>query len=414
MRLKDVTEFCPAYSGGARNDTVAFVPMEALRYDVISQQEIPFDEARGKYTFFADGDLLFAKVTPCFENGNIAVAKDLKGGIGFGSSEIFVLRAKPGLNNRYLFYVVQASPFMEGGCATMCGVGGLKRMSPLFPRTFEWEIPNEKSQRQIVAYLDGRTAAIDARVAVLEKKLAAYKRLKASVINRAVTRGLDPQAKLKDSDVDWIGKVPVGWEVARVKDIGTGAGCVFTDGDWINFEDLSNDGIRYFTTGNVGRGYFKEQGDGYVSQETFKRIGCFAVRSGDIIISRLNEPVGRACIIPNGYEICIVAVDCVVLRPSEEWDKRYFVYCSSTDAYLAIASFSARGTTMPRISRTQLGNMKLPCPPLSEQRAIADYLDAECAKIDKMAELVTREIKLYKKLKRSLINEVVTGKRKVA
>ena len=61
MRLKDVTEFCPAYSGGARNDTVAFVPMEALRYDSISQQEIPFDEARGKYTFFADGDLLFPR-----------------------------------------------------------------------------------------------------------------------------------------------------------------------------------------------------------------------------------------------------------------------------------------------------------------------------------------------------------------
>lgn len=87
MRLKDVTEFCPAYTGATRSDAVAFVPMEALRYDCITQQEIPFAEARGKYTFFADGDLLFAKVTPCFENGNIAVATGLKGGIGFGSSE---------------------------------------------------------------------------------------------------------------------------------------------------------------------------------------------------------------------------------------------------------------------------------------------------------------------------------------
>lgn len=190
MRLKDVTEFCPAYTGATRSDAVAFVPMEALCYDCITQQEIPFAEARGKYTFFADGDLLFAKVTPCFENGNIAVATGLKGGIGFGSSEIFVLRAKPGLNNRYLFYVVQASPFLDGGCATMCGVGGLKRMSPLFPRTFEWEIPSEKAQKEIVAYLDEKAAAIDARVAVLEKKLAAYRRLKASVINQAVTRGV--------------------------------------------------------------------------------------------------------------------------------------------------------------------------------------------------------------------------------
>lgn len=72
----------------------------------------------------------------------------------------------------------------------MCGVGGLKRMSPLFPRTFEWEIPSEKAQKEIVAYLDEKAAAIDARVAVLEKKLAAYRRLKASVINQAVTRGV--------------------------------------------------------------------------------------------------------------------------------------------------------------------------------------------------------------------------------
>ena len=225
---------------------------------------------------------------------------------------------------------------------------------------------------------------------------------------------MKPPRPLRDSGVDWIGKVPEGWEVKRIKDIGSGSGCVFTDGDWINFEDLSEEGIRYFTTGNVGSGFFKEQGNGYISEETFKRLGCFAVRNGDIIISRLNEPVGRTCIIPERYKRCIVAVDCVVLRPSKEWDKRYIVYSCSTDSYLGTASIAARGTTMPRISRTQLGIMNLPCPPLPEQRAIADYLDAECAKIDKAVALVAREIELYRKLKRSLINEIVTGRRAVA
>ena len=409
MRLKDVTEFCPAYSGGARNDTVAFVPMEALRYDSIAQQEIPFDEARGKYTFFADGDLLFAKVTPCFENGNIAVAKDLKGGIGFGSSEIFVLRAKPGLNNRYLFYVVQSSPFMDGGCATMCGVGGLKRMSPLFPRTFEWEIPNEKSQRQIVDYLDGRTAAIDARVAVLEKKLAAYKRLKASVINRAVTRGLDPKAKLKYSGVDWIGKVPVGWEVRRVKDVGSAWNGLTYSPEEVCEE---GEGLLVLRSANIQDGRLDYADSVFVDCDVAKSA---CVKRGDVLICSRNGSaalVGKNVLIESDV-VAAFGAFMLVFRGNREIETRYAHYAFNAQMFESYMGGFAT-STIHQLLRSDFLNMEMPYPPFAEQRAIADYLDAECAKIDKMAELVTREIELYKKLKRSLINEVVTGKRKVA
>lgn len=408
MRLKDVTEFCPAYTGAARNDAVAFVPMEALRYDSIAQQEIPFEEARGKYTFFADGDLLFAKVTPCFENGNIAVANNLKGGIGFGSSEIFVLRAKPGLNNRYLFYVVQASPFMDGGCATMCGVGGLKRMSPLFPRTFEWEIPNENLQRKIVAYLDEKSAAIDARVAVLEKKLAAYKRLKTSIINRAVTCGLDPKAKLKDSGVEWIGKVSVGWEVRRIKDIAKslqyGASEVGLEYDpdlprYIRITDISQDGelrsdCAQSLSEDVARPYL--------------------LRHGDILLARSGATVGKAFVYREQYGRSAFAgymIRCQVIPACADF--RFVHYWLLSSFYQSWIRRAISQATIQNVGADKYANLTVPLPDVVEQRAIADYLDTECAKIDKMAELVTREIELYKRLKRSLINEVVTGKRKL-
>lgn len=400
MRLKDVTEFCPAYIGAARKDAVAFVPMEALRYDSIAQQEIPFEEARGKYTFFADGDLLFAKVTPCFENGNIAVATNLKGGIGFGSSEIFVLRAKPGLNNRYLFYVVQASPFMDGGCATMCGVGGLKRMSPLFPRTFEWEIPSEKSQRKIVAYLDEKAAAIDARVAVLEKKLAAYKRLKASVINRAVTRGLDPKAKLKDSGVDWIGKVPVGWEMKRFKDIATIKANLVAPDDYMDYPQIAPENIEKGTGKLLAYGTVSESGI-ISGNHLFKR--------GQIIYSKIR-PILNKLVVADFDGLC--SAD---MYPIDVLGNLRFVFYQMLSPLFVnqVAAIVGMRVKMPKINQEELSAIGMVIPPLPEQRAIADYLDAECAKIDKMAELVTREIELYKKLKRSLINEVVTGKRKV-
>jgi len=409
MRLKDVTEFCPAYSGAARNDTVAFVPMESLRCDCITQQEIAFDAAQGKYTFFADGDLLFAKVTPCFENGNIAVATGLKGGIGFGSSEIFVLRAKPGLNNRYLFYVVQASPFRDGGCATMCGVGGLKRMSPLFPRTFEWEIPDEDSQRRIVAYLDKQTAAIDSRVAVLEQKLAAYKRFKASVINRAVTRGLDPKAKLKDSGVDWIGRVPEGWTTRRVKDVGEAWNGLTYSPEDIRSED---DGMLVLRSSNIQEGRLDYTDSVYVDCEIAQSA---RVKRGDILICSRNGSaalVGKNALIDTDV-IAAFGAFMLVFRGDREIETRYAHYVFNAQMFENYMGGFAT-STIHQLLRSDFLNMEMPYPPPAEQIAIADYLDTECAKIDKMAELVTREIELYKKLKRSLINEVVTGKRAVA
>lgn len=416
MRLKDVTEFCPAYSGGARNDTVAFVPMEALRYDSISQQEIPFDEARGKYTFFADGDLLFAKVTPCFENGNIAVAKDLKGGIGFGSSEIFVLRVKPGLNNRYLFYVVQSSPFMDGGCATMCGVGGLKRMSPLFPRTFEWEIPNEKSQRRIVAYLDEKAAAIDARMAVLEKKLAAYRRLKTSVINRAVTRGLDPKAEMKDSGVDWIGKIPAGWEARNLTQC-----CDFFKGLAITKADLTESGTPVISYGqihsklNIGT-HLRPELLRHVPEAIAAADPGSRLKVGDIVFADTSEDVEGCgnCVLIDAEFPVYAGYHAIVARPDESGRSRYLSYLFNAPRWRAQIRAKVAGIKVFSITQRIFKGVSLLLPSVADANAIADYLDAECAKIDKAAGLVTREIELYRKLKRSLINEVVTGKRKVA
>ena len=415
MRLKDVTEFCPAYSGGARNDTVAFVPMEALRYDSITQQEIPFDEARGKYTYFAEGDLLFAKVTPCFENGNIAVATGLKGGIGFGSSEIFVLRAKPGLNNRYLFYVVQSSPFMDGGCATMCGVGGLKRMSPLYPRTFELDVPDEQSQRRIVAYLDEKAAAIDARVAVLEKKLAAYRRLKTSVINRAVTRGLDPKAEMKDSGVDWIGKIPAGWEARNLTQC-----CDFFKGLAITKADLTESGTPVISYGqihsklNIGT-HLRPELLRHVPEAIAAADPGSRLKVGDIVFADTSEDVEGCgnCVLIDAEFPVYAGYHAIVARPDESGRSRYLSYLFNAPRWRAQIRAKVAGIKVFSITQRIFKGVSLLLPSVADANAIADYLDAECAKIDKAAGLVTREIELYRKLKRSLINEVVTGKREV-
>lgn len=218
MRLKDISILNPQYKGDNLDCEVSFVPMESLRNGTIDFQKISFSEGKGKYTYFKDGDLLIAKVTPCFENGNIAIANNMKEGVGFGSSEIFVLRMNKKVLNTWIFYISQTDKFQNGACATMCGVGGLKRISPLFMRTYELYIPSIAEQQRVVDYLDAKLGAIDERIAVLEKQKDAYTRLKKSIIHQTVTRGLNPNVPLKDSDVEWIGMIPEHWDIKRFKD----------------------------------------------------------------------------------------------------------------------------------------------------------------------------------------------------
>lgn len=218
MRLKDITIFSPQYVGDNIDGDVSFVPMESLRNGTIDYKTIPFLKAKGKYTYFGNQDLLIAKVTPCFENGNIAIARNLLNGIGFGSSEIFVLRPNKEVISQYLFYLSQSRDFQDKACATMCGVGGLKRISPLFMRTYEFDMPSIENQQRMVTYLDTKLSEIDHQVSLLTSKRDAYLRLKKSIINHAVTHGLNPNVKMKDSGIEWIGEVPEHWEMCRFKD----------------------------------------------------------------------------------------------------------------------------------------------------------------------------------------------------
>lgn len=274
-------------------------------------------------------------------------------------------------------------------------------------------VPPLSEQAAIAAYLDEKCATIDAIIAEAKASIEEYKSWKASVIFETVTKGLNPYAEMKDSGVEWIGEIPRAWSAKRIKTLALSSRSLFTDGDWINSPDISEAGIRYFTTGNIGQGYFKEQGNGYITTETFNRLNCTMVHAGDLIISRLNEPIGRACIIPGHYKDCIVAVDNVILRPDDGYNKKYLMYCMSSDRYAEYTALLARGTTMHRISRTQLGNIFLPIPPSSEQAFIVSYLDEKCAAIDDVIaekEELIGELENYKK---SLIFEVVTGKRRV-
>ena len=214
--------------------------------------------------------------------------------------------------------------------------------------------------------------------------------------------------QMKPSGIDWIKDIPSSWEINKVKYLATEPGTLFLDGDWIESDVIEESGIRYLTTGNVGAGFYKEQGSGYISEKTFSELHCLNVYPGDLMISRLNEPIGRACIIPDTESRYVVAVDNVILRPNTNYNKKFIMYGMNADGYAEHANMIARGATMSRISRSQLGQFWLAFPNIEEQQAIADFLDKECAQIDSVAADLEKQIALLQQYKKSLITETVT------
>ena len=177
----------------------------------------------------------------------------------------------------------------------------------------------------------------------------------------------------------------------------------FIDGDWIEAKDQSDSGIRLIQTGNVGVGTFKDKGDKarYISEDTFNRLNCTEVVEGDILISRLPDPVGRACIVPAGLGKSITAVDCTIIKLNDKVLPKFFVAFTNTPDYAMQIKQVLSGTTRLRISRANLGKIQSPLPTRDKQQqfvTIAEQADKSISELRKSVDAIDKVIK-------SLINE---------
>jgi type I restriction enzyme S subunit len=196
-----------------------------------------------------------------------------------------------------------------------------------------------------------------------------------------------------------------GWEVKKLGEI-----CeVFADGDWIESKDQSLEGIRLIQTGNVGNGFFKDRGEKarYISEDTFKRLRCTEILEGDCLLSRLPDPVGRACILPNTDAKMITAVDCTIMRFKEKFLlPKWFILYSLSKEYQDQINDQITGSTRQRISRKNLGQISIPLPPLPEQQRIVAILDEAFVAIERVRANAAQNLKNAKELFDSYLQSV--------
>ena len=250
-------------------------------------------------------------------------------------------------------------------------------------------LPSLAEQRQIGDYLD----KLDNLITLHQRKYEKLKNVKKSMLEK-----MFPKNNSKFPEIRFKGLTDA-WEQRKL-----GEACKsFTDGDWIESKDQSDSGVRLLQTGNVGiTNFIEKDSKKWISEETFNRLHCSEVCPGDILISRLPEPAGRACIVPNIGHKMITAVDCTIVKNDENFSNEFLVQFLSTANYFNKVNDYLAGGTRQRISRSSLSKFDILIPEINEQKKIGAFF----SKLDNLITLHQRKCEKLKNIKKSMLEKM--------
>jgi type I restriction enzyme S subunit len=264
--------------------------------------------------------------------------------------------------------------------------------------------PPLNEQLNITSYLDKKTALIDSTIRQKERLLELLQEERTAIINRAVTRGLDPNVPMKDSGVEWLGQIPEHWEVIKIKYI---AELKYGLGQPPKYKE---DGLPLIRATNVYRGDIDENDLVFVDPEDVPWERDPVLKKGDIIVVRSGAYTADSAIIPQKYDGAITGYDMVV-RATGILDE-FLALCLLSDYVLLAQLYQHRlRAAQPHLNREELGETVILLPPLSEQEGIVKKVKLERGAIDSTIITVRKQRLLLQEYRTTLINDVVTGKR---
>jgi type I restriction enzyme S subunit len=291
-------------------------------------------------------------------------------------------------HDQYWKHIFNSEKFIKSLEAVTYGIRDGRSISFDDLSTLSFTYPDAIEQKKIGNYFQN----LDSLIALQRRKLVKLQNVKKAMLQKMFpTRGsTTPQIRFAGFTDPW--------EERKL-----GSLCsIFTDGDWIESKDQSDYGVRLIQTGNVGVAEFidKPNNSKWISEETFERLHCKEVLPGDILISRLPEPAGRACIIPNLGTKMITAVDCTIVRTTTNYCNDYLIQYLSSQVYFNEVNTVLAGGTRQRISRSNLANFTVPVPPdYEEQRAIGKYFST----LDTRISLQQRKLEKLQNVKKACL-----------
>ena len=392
---------------------VSFLPMENIGETgaILLTEVRTIEQVWQGYTYFRDGDVLVAKITPCFENGKGALCHDLLHEIGFGTTELHVLRAKDFVSPPFLAYVTASGHFRMLGIASMYGAAGQQRISDDFVKDFRIALPPRAEQDAIVAFLDRKLAEIDRFIANKERLIELLKEQKAAIINQAVTRGIEPDVPTRASGIEWLGEIPAHWEVMRVKFLLT-----LIEQGWSPQCEARLKKENEWGVLKVGcvNGYTFNELEHKALPDFLSPKLEYEIKIGDILISRANtrELVGSTALVKKVVPQLLLCDKLYRVRLRENVLAPFFIHIMASQTSRNQIELGASGASdsMQNIGQDVIKNLWVALPSIEEQARILVHIEEQTSGIRRAIHRIEREIELIKEYRTTLIAEAVTGK----
>ena len=288
--------------------------------------------------------------------------------------------------------------------------------------TMNWEtmssyklpFPKYEEQKRIANYIDKQCEKIDKIISDNNKEIELLEEYKKTMIFKLTTKGFNNK-KDKDSNIKWIGNIPNNWKMMKAKNIFNVITDYVASG---SFGDLAKN-VKYYDDENYARlirtmdvsNKYKEVQPVYIDEHAYNYLHNSNLFGGEIILPNIGASVGDVYMVPNLYKKMSLAPNSVMVKSN--YNDKYYYYLFYCDAGRMNLINISESTAQPKFNKTQFRSMKLPVPPIDEQKMIVEYLDIQCSKLDEVIDYRKQIIEKLEEYKRSLIYECVTGKREV-
>lgn len=340
----------------------------------------------------------YLKAIAFFENDT----KDVVASTGFA-----VLTHKKEVNPRFLRYFIISEFFIDEVNKNSLGIGYPAINSSTLSSMFT--LISFSEQTKIANFLDKKTAHIDKKIELLEQKITKYEELKKTLINETVCRGLDKSVELKDSGIEWIGEIPKHWKELRIKDVAK-------INPYTSKNKNANGKIEFLPMSSIDEktGRIKEF---LIESLDNVKQGYTAFKNDDILFAKITPCMENGnCVIVSGlsHNLGFGSTEFIVFRSTRLLYNKFLHLFLRNKLFRIVAEQFMKGSAgQKRIPTLYLTTHLIGIPPLSEQITIANSLDEKCEKIDTIIQTIKQEIELLKEFRKTLINDVVTGKIKV-
>ena len=403
VRLGDVAEVNPRRPklDVEAQALLTFIPMAAVAENcsgITSLEQREYREIASGYTYFEEDDVLFAKITPCLQNGKHALACGLIGGFGFGTTEFHVIRAGSGIDPRHLFRV-STQPFNIDKCArSFSGTAGQQRVQPETLKSLPFLLPPLPEQRAIAAVLDSIDEAIEGAEAVI----TATERLRDALLHKLLTCGV-PGWHTEWKDVPGIRTIPADWDVVRLGDGVTHVGSGVTPRG--GKSTYAETGVMFLRSQNVHFDGLRLEDVAYITSEVDESMRRSRVEPADVLLNITGVSIGRCTVAPWNLGPANVNQHVCIIRTSEMFNERFVAKWLSTARAQREINDIQTGQSRQGLNYQQVRQLTIVCPSRAEQDYIAAALDG----LDEAIEQARRERNGLQSLKASAADALLTG-----